>query len=67
MFVAVGEGWLLSVMLLLLLLYTVVEAEAAGSLVKSLLFFLQTLTELAPQSGISIATIIPLRISIIAV
>jgi hypothetical protein len=51
-FVAVGEGWMLTVMLLLLLLYTVVEAEAAEALVKSLLFFLQTLSVLAPRSGI---------------
>jgi hypothetical protein len=59
-YVAVGEGWLLTVMLLLLLLYTVVEAEAAEALVKSLLFFLQTLAVLAPQSGISLATLVPL-------
>ncbi|HLD78728.1 MAG TPA: hypothetical protein VJB16_06895, partial [archaeon] len=59
-FVAVGEGWLLTVMLLLLLLYTVVEAEAAEALVKSLLFFLQTLAVLSPQSGLSLVSLIPL-------
>src|SRR3989338_9097413 len=59
-FVAVGEGGLLTVMLLLLLLYTVVEAEAAEALVKSLLFFLQTLAVLSPPRSLSLASLLPL-------
>ena len=49
--VAAGEGWLFTVMMLFVFLYTAVNASAANAVAKSLLFFVQTLSVLAPRTG----------------